>query len=141
MRLRRNGDSNPATYVVLVLLAIAGWYVYTVSPVYLDNLEANKLCEEAVNQAFIDGSPDASRSRLLFKLNNLPGTTHYELDEDGKEVEKPGLGVLDENVKFIFENGDKKLTIRVEYDRIIQYKPLKKRKVFKVVATKSGTRK
>ncbi|MBL8912389.1 MAG: hypothetical protein JNM17_16980 [Archangium sp.] len=141
MRLRRNGESNPATYIVLVLLALAGWYVYTVSPVYLDNLEANKLVEEAVNQAFIDGAPDAAKSRLLFKLNNMEGTTHLELDENGAEVWKPGLGVQEDNVQFIFENDNKKLTVRVEYTRVIQYKPLKKRKIFNVVATKSGTRK
>lgn len=140
MRLRRNGESNPATYVVLVLLALGGWYVYTVSPVYLDNLEVTKMAEEAMNQAFVDGEA-AARNRLMFKINALPGTTHLELDENGVEVVKPGLGILDENVKFIFANGDKKLTVRIEYDRIIQYKPLKKKKKFHVVAEKTGTRK
>ncbi|MFT3708305.1 MAG: hypothetical protein QM817_11685 [Archangium sp.] len=137
-RLRRNGETNPVTWIVVILLAAAGFYIFHVGPVYMGNLEMKEAASEAFNYYWTNGE-DAARSKLLNRMNVINADTlHLEVDEDGVEAWKPGYGITEEMVTFI-EN-EKKLTVRVEYDRWVEFKPLKKRKKFHLIAEKTGTR-
>lgn len=137
--MRNNGETNPVTYLVVVLLAAAGFYVYHVAPVYWDNLEAKEAAAEAFNIYILKGEEPA-RQNLMIRLNaKSPGTSHYEVDDEGVESIKPGYGLKDENVTFTFDESTKKLSVRIEYDRTIEFAPLKKRKNFHLVAEKVGS--
>ena len=138
--VRKNGETNPVTILVILLLAAAGFYIFHVGPLYMDNLEAREAAAEAFNVYFVDGEAIA-RPRLMIRLNQkTPSTSHYEVDEDGVESVKPGFGLKDENVTFSFDETTKRLLVRIEYDRIVEFAPLKKRKVYHLVAEKTGLR-
>ncbi len=138
--MRNNGETNPGTYVVGALLLAGGFYVFHVAPVYWGNLEAKEAASQAFSVYILNGE-EAARNDVLFRLNNNKDVTHLEMNDEGVEEEKPGYGIADDNVKITYDQGTKKLTVRVEYDRIIEFKPLKKRKKFHLVAEKTGTAK
>jgi len=138
--VRKNGETNPVTILVFLLIGVAAFYVYHVGPLYMDNLDAKGYVAEAFNQYFIDGE-EKTRARLMMTLNEgSPGTSHYEVDEDGVESIKPGYGLKDENVTFTYNESTRVLRVRVEYDRIVEFKPFKKRKTYHLIAEKVGKR-
>jgi hypothetical protein len=139
-RVRKNGETNPVTVLLIVALVAVAFYVFHVGPLYWDNLEAKEAAAEAFNIYYTDGE-DIARSKLMTRLNiRSTNTEHYEVDEDGVENIKPGYGLKDENVVFIYEEDTKKLTVRITYDRIVEFKPFKKRKTYHLVAEKVGKR-
>lgn len=138
--MRKNGETNPVTILVFLLIGAAAFYVYHVGPLYMDNLDAKGYVAEAFNQYFLDGEEKA-RGRLIIEMNTrCPGTSHYEVDEDGVESIKPGFGLKDENVTFTYDEKTRVLRVRVEYDRIVEFKPFKKRKTYHLIAEKVGKR-
>lgn len=137
-RVRKNGETNPVT--VLLGLAFVGvcYYVYFVGPLYLDNLEAKEAAAEGFNVYFNKGE-EAARTAVLFRLNvQSPDFSHLEVDENGVEVTKPGFGLVEENVDFIFDEPTGQLRVRISYDRTVDFKPFKKRKTYHLVAEKVG---
>lgn len=136
--MRNNGETNPGTYVVVALLAAAGFYVYHVAPVYWDNMEAKEAASEAVSVYVLSGE-ETARNGLLYRLNNNQSVSHFEVDEEGVESIKPGYGLEPENITIDVDEKTKKIVVRVEYNRIIEFSPLKKRKNFHLVAEKIGT--
>ena len=80
-----------------------------------------------------------AKDKLLVRLNaKSPNTSHYEVDKDGVESIKPGYGVTEDNITFAFDEASRKLTVRIEYDRIVEFKPLNKRKTYHLIAEKTG---
>jgi hypothetical protein len=137
--VRRNGETNPVTVIVVLALAAAGFYIYHVGPLYMDNLDAKEAAAEAFNVFFTDGE-EAAKTRLLIRLNaKSPGTHHYEVDDEGVESIVPGFGLGEDNVTFAYDEKAKSLKVRIEYDRLVEFSPLKKRKLFHLIAEKSGT--
>lgn len=136
--VRNNGETNPGTYVVVVLLAAAGFYLYHVAPVYWDNMDAREAASEALSVYILKGE-ETARAGLMFRLNNNPNTNHFEVDDEGVESIKPGLGLKPEDVTIDVDEKTKKIVVRIQYDRIVEFSPLKKRKVFHLVAEKIGT--
>ncbi len=137
--MRNDGETNPVTYLVVALLAGAIFYAYHVGPLYIDNLEAREAAAEAYNVYMLSGEATALQ-KLLIRLNaKSPNTSHYEVDEEGVESVKPGYGLTEDNVKITFDEASRKLTVRIEYDRIVEFAPLKKRKSYHLVAEKTGT--
>lgn len=133
--VRRNGETNPVTYLVIIALAAAGFYAYHVAPVYWDNLEAKEAVGQAFNVYWLDGEKVA-KAKLMIRLNEKGTGQHLAVDENGAESWRPGLGVDPDNVIINDDNG--KLTVRVTYDRVVEFAPLKKRKTFHIVAEKVG---
>lgn len=136
--MRRNGETNPVTWIVVLALAGAGFYGFHVGPVYMDNLEVKEAAAEAFN-VYWNENEDSARAKLVSRLNQKNQSKHLEVDENGVEAWKPGLGIDPERVTFT-EGGDGTLTVRVNYDRVVIFSPLKKRKTFNVTAEKVGKR-
>ena len=136
--MRNNGESNPVTYLIIALIAALGFYAYHVGPLYIDNLEAKNAAGEAFSIYILNGEKIA-HDKLLVRLNaRSPDTSHYEVDADGVESVKPGFGLGDDNIFINFDEGTRVLTVRIEYDRIVEFSPLKKRKTYHLVAEKTG---
>jgi hypothetical protein len=138
--VRNHGESaNPVTYLFLLALAGVAFWGYHVGPLYLDNLEAKDAAGEAWSTYLLKGE-DYALNQMLVRLNNKnPGTSHYEVDDEGVESVKPGFGVTKDNITFDMNEETKTLSVRLEYDRIVEFKPLKKRKIYHLVAEKKGT--
>ncbi|MGV3625539.1 MAG: hypothetical protein ACO1OB_32310 [Archangium sp.] len=135
--MRRNGETNPVTWLVVLALIGAGFYGFHVGPVYMDNLEAKEAASEAFNVYWNDGE-DIARKKLVIRLNEKGIGNHLEVDENGVETWKPGLGIDPERVTFVEQGGT--LRVTVSYDRVVVFSPLKKRKTFHVTAEKVGKR-
>lgn len=138
--VRRNGETNPVTVLLALAIAAAGFYVYHVAPVYMDNLEAKEAAAEAFNIYWTNG-PQAAKNNLLIRLNGVKsGTSHLAVDENGQEVILPGLGLTEENIEIINDEQTAQLSVRVTYERVVRFAPLKKSKRFFLVAEKKGKR-
>ena len=137
--MRNNGETNPVTYLLAALFAGVCFYGFHVGPVYWDNLNAKEAAAEAYSSYLLNGEKVAI-DNMLIRLNaRSPDTSHYEVNEDGVESIQLGYGLTEDNVKVILDEANKKLTIRIEYDRIVEFKPLKKRKSYHLVAEKTGS--
>jgi hypothetical protein len=136
--VRNNGETNPVTYLVLALVAAGLFYGYHVAPLYYDNLAARDIAGEAFAVYILKGEAAALDGLLIRANAKSPDTSHYEVDKDGVESVAPGYGLTEDNVKFTFDETTRKLTVRIEYDRIVEFKPLKKRKSYHLVAEKTG---
>ncbi len=138
LSVRNDGETNPGTVLFFVALAAGAFYLLNVGPMYLDNFEVKEATAEAFNAFFSAGEKPALEG-LLSRLNRQNAdVSHFEVGEDGIETVKPGFGLTEENVSFVFDEHSKKLTVRVVYDRIVQFKPLKKRKTYHLVVEKTG---
>jgi len=138
--VRNNGETNPVTIILIIAAAAAGFYAFHVGPLYWDNLTAREAASEAFNQYFAE-SEQFARETLLNRLNNKsPDTSHYAVDKEGVESILPGYGLTDDNITFTFDEKTRRLTVRIEYDRIVDFKPLKSRKTYHLIAEKTGTR-
>lgn len=133
--MRKNGETNPATYILGVVLLAVGFYVFHVAPVYWGNLEAKEAADQAAGVYVLQGEK-AAVDGVLFRLNNNKEVKHLEVDEDGKEEWKDGYGILPENIIVKMDESARKLTVRIEYDRYVDFAPLKKRKKFHLIAEK-----
>ncbi len=133
-RVRRNGETNPVTIIVILALIAAGFYAFHVGPVYIDNATVREKCAEAFNVYRVNGE-DIARQKLTYAVNATIGE-HLEVDEDGVERVVKGLGVPEEGI--FLEETDETLTVRVTYTRTIQFSPLKNRKTFQLMAEKVG---
>lgn len=136
--MRNNGETNPVTYLVLALVAAGLFYGYHVAPLYYDNLAARDAAGEAFAVYILKGEKVALDNMLIRLNSKSPDTSHYEVDKDGVEQILPGYGLTEDNVTFTFDEASRKLTVRIEYDRIVEFKPLKKRKSYHLVAEKTG---
>ena len=137
--VRRNGETNPVTVLLVLALVGASFYVYHVAPVYMDNMEAKEAASECFNTYWSEGR-DRALDRLLNRLNNAKsGTSHLASDENGVEVVVPGLGLERDQIAILENKDTRTLTVRIEYERTIRFAPLKKYKKFHLVAEKVGT--
>lgn len=138
--MRRNGETNPVTILVVIALAGLGFFLFHVAPIYLDNLNVKEIVGQAFNNYFIEGE-DRARTMLLVRMNEREkSVTHSEYDDSGEVVVKPGYGITPEQVEFDFDEKEKILTVRLTYERVVLFSPLKKFKVYRFVVEKKGKR-
>ena len=134
-RRHPSGKVNPVSVLLVVALAAAGWYGSYVVPIYYDNLDVREAFEQGLNVAIIEGV-DRARVGTVRKLNTMIGT-HYAIDEEtGAETIEPGLGIEPEAFAIDIDTPAKLITGHLEYDRVVQLKPLQKRKSFHFVHDK-----
>lgn len=124
------------TVLVVLALAAAGYYGWHVVPLYMDNVDVREAADQAFNVYVLDGEKAASEM-LMLRLNGKIGW-HYEVDDEGVEQVKPGLGLTEDNYLIEFDEKTRKLTVRIEYQRTIEFAGLKKRKTYPFLAQKSA---
>ena len=138
--MRKNGETNPVTILLFIAIAGVAFFAFHVGPLYIDNLEAREAANEGFNNYFLRNEVYA-RDMLLARLNDRsPNTSHYAIDDNGNEVVRPGYGLTQDNLSFIYNEQSKELTVRIEYDRMVVFSPLKKRKIYHLIAEKKGKR-
>ncbi len=121
----------------LVLIAAFVGFVYAVwmfSTPVLDNLDVKEAIDVALNQA--QRSDDQLERVILSRLSKVG--THQAEDDFGNVVEKPGLGLSEENIYVERNEVAGTLLIRVSYDRVVQLKPSKSTYTFSFSPEKEG---
>lgn len=108
----------------MIAAAIAAIYCAVIFlPVWADNFDV----KEAVAAAFnTSGRNDDEKMRELIKARTAQTATHTETDEFGYTVEKPGLGLTDEDILIERDTVQNKIKVQVNYERKVKLKPLKK---------------
>jgi hypothetical protein len=137
------GKTNPVTVLSILGLIVAAWYGFYMVPLFLDNLEAQEACAQAVNIAAGEGEAVA-KAAIQHRLNEIHGGNppvgwHYVIDEEtGVESEQNGLGVLADNIEVTINEQAKTIDVTMQYDRVVQLKPLDKRTTTHFSIHKSG---
>jgi hypothetical protein len=121
--VRATGKVNLIAVVIVAAMAGAIYWTVMFSGVYLDNMDIKTEVVGAYNEAGRKLDPQLM-ARILDRANHVG--THKEDDGYGRIVEKKGLGLTDENVTIERDDVQKRILIRVEYDREVQLKPLQK---------------
>lgn len=137
------GKTNPVTVLSIIGLVVAGWYAFYMVPLFMDNLEAQEACAQAVNIAAGEGA-EAAKAAILHRLNEIhggndPAGWHYVVDEEtGVEGVANGLGVLGDNITVTINEQAKTIDVDMQYDRVVQLKPLDKRTTTHFTIHKAG---
>ncbi len=119
-----SGKVNPVS-LVLILAVVGGiWAVVDLAPAYLDHLDVDEAVTSAVNTAGKGRWSDEQLTKqILGKLDRVG--RHWEEDaSSGEPAELLGLGLTEENVVIERDTVANRISIAVEYDRMMQLKPL-----------------
>lgn len=121
--MRPTGKVNLVGVAILAALVFAGWYGFTYSPAYMDNLDAEKAVEAGFN-AMKSANDNQVRAEVLARLNARTLGWHREEDEAGNLVKKEGLGIKPEQIFIERDDVNNTATVRVTYIREIERWPL-----------------
>jgi hypothetical protein len=120
-----NSGKVQFTTVLLVLgIAIAGYFAVTLVPAFSDNYTARQAIESVVNQGWRRMGKEEIHKQVLEKLSQIG--THLEQPADGAVHEVSGLPVDDDSVVVTCtdERGDcmnqeGDISVTVTYNRVI----------------------
>jgi hypothetical protein len=134
MKRLRGDSTNPFTILLFVALAVAAYAAFFYVPLYMDNLDVKEAVAQAYNVVLLEGEAGA-KSKFVFRTSTIG--EHFQVNDDGVEEVKPGLGLLEDSL-VVTEAGTK-LTVSIEYDRVIVLKPTEKRRTVHFSVMKTGT--
>lgn len=130
--MSRSGKVNPVSILLILALIGGGWWGYTYFPVYWDNLTVREAVDSAAT-VYLASEEEGVKGKLMQRLNMLttagePVGWHFEIDEDGYEVRVPGLGVTEDDITVEWDEANRTVTVQLEYDRVVELKPLDERR-------------
>jgi hypothetical protein len=136
--VRPSGKVNLLGIALFGALVYGVWYAVTYGPAWLDHGDVKEFVTAAFNAAKSENLGTV-KGVLLSKMNDNKNLGwHYEVDEAGVRQRKPGLGVKDEQVVVERNDVTNMITISVEYDRVIELKPLEKEEIKHYFFMKTG---
>lgn len=108
----------------MLAAAIAAIYCAVIFlPVWADNFDVKEAVAAAYNTS---NRNDDEKLRELIKKRTAETATHTETDEFGYTVEKPGLGLTDEDILIERDTVQNRIKVQVNYERKVRLKPLKR---------------
>ena len=108
---------------LLLLLLGGGYAAYLFIPLWLDDLDMREAVAAAFGQTSTDSDDNHIRALILEKARRVG--THWE-EQDGKQVEVPGLGVEPGDVVIERKGGGGEVRVRVDYTRTVRLRPLQR---------------
>lgn len=120
---------------LLLLLLGGGYAAYLFIPLWLDDLDMREAVAAAFAQASTNSDNDI-RSVVLQRARSVG--THWE-EQDGKQVELPGLGVEPGDVLIERKGEGGEVRVRVDYTRTVRLRPLQRFYSVAFHTEKSGT--
>lgn len=135
--VRPTGKVNLVGLLLLGAVGAAVYWAVMFVPKYVDNLEVKEAVEASLSSA--GRAPDSSVKDAILRRANAPsmGST-TRVDESGQPVELPGLGLTEDNIVIDADPNAKKVTVTVEYDRVVVLKPTDNVKVLHFRVENSG---
>jgi hypothetical protein len=132
------GKFKPVTLLLVLALVAAGWWMYTFMPIYLDHLEMREATQQIINTIPAVGLTAEPGKDVLYRINAQIGW-HLEVDEEtGVEREVPGMNITrEDNLVINYDQAAKRVTVTIEYDRVVLLKPFNKRRTLHFVASTS----
>jgi hypothetical protein len=129
---------NPLTVLLFAALAGGAYYAVIFGPLYLDNLGVKEAAEIGITAA--RANEDVVATAVLKKINfgpNPPGS-HLEETDSGDLVEKPGLGLTEENVSVVKDEATKTVRITIDYARTVRLVPTQSTRTVQFHVEKEG---
>ncbi|MBL8954171.1 MAG: hypothetical protein JNK82_25565 [Myxococcaceae bacterium] len=135
------GAVNPIGVLLTVAFVGALYWAATFGPYYLDNLNVKEAAEVGLSAA--DSGPEAMVQRALQRINygnlgNSPVGTHMEETDQGDFVEKPGLGLTEENVIAEVDEKTRTARVTIDYARTVRLKPTQSVRTIRFHVVKEG---
>jgi hypothetical protein len=113
---------------VLLIAALLGalYWAIMFGPLYIDNLSVREAADIGITFARIND--DAIINGALRRINigqdgKDPIGSHMEENEDGTQVEKPGLALTAENITIERDPAAKTIKVSIDYSRTVRLKP------------------
>lgn len=121
--MNRRGETD-WSLMLMIAAAIAAIYCGIIFlPVWADNFDVREAVAAAYNTS---GRNDDEKLRELIRERTKETATHLAVDEFGYAVEKPGLGLTDEQILIERDTVRGQIKVEVKYQRRVKMKPLKR---------------
>jgi hypothetical protein len=127
---------NLVNLTLLLLLLGGGYAAYLFIPLWLDDLDMREAVAAAFGQMSTNPDDNYIRSVVLQRARSVG--THWE-EQDGKQVELPGLGVEPGDVLIERKGEGGEVRVRVDYTRTVRLRPLQRFYSVAFHTEKSGT--
>jgi hypothetical protein len=111
---------NLVNLTLLLLLLGGGYAAYLFIPLWLDDLDMREAVAAAFGQLSTDSDDTRIRAVVLSRARSVG--THWE-EQDGKQVELPGLGVEPSDVVIERKAEGGEARVRVDYTRTVRLRP------------------
>jgi len=121
--------------LTLLLLVAGGAYAgWLFVPLWLDDLDVREAVAVGFGQLPVE-SDQRIRELVMARLRNVG--THWE-DQEGKQVELPGLGVNMEDIQVERNPQSNTGRVAIDYTRTVKLKPLDRYWAVHFLAQRSG---
>ncbi len=134
--LRARGAVNLVTLFLLLALVAAGYAAWLLVPLYLDNLDMREAVTATFNRMGADPEDARIRNYLVGRAKGIG--THWET-HSGERVEKPGLGLTEEDVVIERDPAAQTGRVQVDYQREVRLWPTDAYKTLDFHVEKAGT--
>ena len=135
--MRASGKVNLILVLILGALVYGVWWGVSYGPSKMDHFDVKEAIIAGYNQAKTDNVQNV-RQTVMNKLNDNTLGWHYEIDEANVLVRKPGLGIKDEQLTIDKNDVTDMITVSIEYDRVVELKPLEKEEIKHFYFSKTG---
>src|SRR5262249_30055340 len=111
--------------LTLALVVVSGAYLaWVYVPLWLDDLDVREAVAAGVGQLTSENSgKDAPAIQTMVAARLGKVGTHWE-EQDGKQVEVPGLGLAADDIQVERSQDGKSGKVAVDYTRTVKLKPL-----------------
>lgn len=121
---RPRGAVNLVNLTLTVSVLSGGYLAWIYIPLWLDDLDVREAVAAGAGQLSEENtSLDAAGIQKMVALRLTKVGTHWE-EQDGKQVEVPGLGLDAEDVQVERSADGKRGRVTVDYARTVRLKPL-----------------
>jgi hypothetical protein len=127
---------NLVNLTLLLLLLGGGYAAYLFIPLWLDDLDMREAVAAAFGQTSTNPDDNYIRAVVLQRARSVG--THWE-EQDGKQVELPGLGVEPGDVVIERKAEGGQVRVAVDYTRTVRLRPLQRFYSVAFHTEKSGT--
>jgi len=121
---RLRGAVNLVSLTLLVAVVSGAYLAWIYIPLWLDDLDVREALAAGVGQLTAENSSlDAAGIQKMVALRLSRVGSHWE-EQDGKQVEVPGLGLEPDDVQIERGADGKSGRVTVDYARTVRLKPL-----------------
>jgi hypothetical protein len=134
--VRRPRGAVNLVNLTLLLLVVGGAYTgWILVPLWLDDLDVREAVAVGFGQLAVEPTDQRVRELVMAKLRNVG--THWE-EQDGKQVELPGLGISPEDIQVERNREANTGRVAIDYTRMVKLRPLDRFYPVHFVAQRSG---
>lgn len=134
---RLRGAVNLVSLTLLVAVVSGAYLAWIYVPLWLDDLDVREALAAGVGQLTAENSLDAAGVQQMVAGRLSRVGSHWE-EQDGKQIEVPGLGLEPDDVQIERGADGKSGRVTVDYARTVRLKPLNRYWTLRFHTTREG---